>query len=64
MNTAELLHQEIDKLSADKSQEVLDFVLFLKTRTENQQWQDLKNAQQQPLSNIWDNSEDEVWNDV
>jgi hypothetical protein len=31
---------------------------------ENNEWQDLKNAQAKSLSNIWDNEEDEVWNNV
>jgi len=64
MNTAELIQQEIKTLPTEKTQEVLDFILFLKARTEHQQWQDLMKAQQQPLSTIWDNAEDEVWNDV
>ncbi|MBT4836512.1 MAG: DUF2281 domain-containing protein [Methylococcales bacterium] len=64
MNTAELIHKEIDELPAEKAQEVLDFILFLKTRSENQQWRDLIEAQQQSLSSVWDNAEDEVWNDV
>ena len=64
MNTAELIHKEIDELPAEKAQEVLHFILFLKTRSENQQWRDLIEAQQQSLSSVWDNAEDEVWNDV
>jgi hypothetical protein len=64
MNTVELIQNEIKSLPEFKAQEVLDFIVFLKTRNENNEWQDLKNAQEKSLSNIWDNEEDEVWNNV
>lgn len=64
MNAIELIHQEIRSLPSDKTQEVLDFILFIKSRPENKQWQNLMAAQQQPLSHVWDNVEDEVWNEL
>ena len=64
MTITEIIHQEIDNLPADKSQEVLDFILFLKAKSEKQKWQDLVNAQQSSLNSIWDNTEDEVWNEL
>ena len=64
MNTIELIQNEIKSLPDFKAQEVLDFIVFLKTRNENNEWQDMKNAQEQSLSNIWDNEEDKVWDNV
>ena len=64
MNTVELIQNEVRTLPDFKAQEVLDFIIFLKTRNENNEWQDMKMAQGQALSNIWDNEEDEVWDNV
>ncbi len=64
MNAIELIKQEIKTLPVDKAQKVLDFILFLKSRAENNQWQNLMMAQQHSLSTIWDNAEDEVWNEL
>ena len=64
MNTVEQIQDEVKTLPAFKAQEVLDFILFLKARNENDEWQDLMKAQEQSLSEIWNNEEDEVWNNV
>ncbi len=64
VNTIKLIQNEIKTLPAFKAQEVLDFIIFLKSRNEMDEWQDMMNAQVQPLSDIWDNEEDEVWNHV
>jgi hypothetical protein len=64
VNTIELIKNEVKTLPDFKAREVLDFIIFLKTRTEANEWQDLKEAQNRSLSKIWDNDEDEVWNNV
>jgi len=64
VNTIKLIQNEIKTLPAFKAQEVLDFIIFLKSRNEMDEWQDMMNAQVQPVSDIWDNEEDEVWNHV
>ncbi len=64
MNTIKQIQNEVKTLPAFKAQEVLDFILFLKARNENDEWQDLMKAQEQSLSEIWNNEEDEVWNNV
>ena len=64
MNIAKLLHHEIDKLPENKIQEVLDFLLFIKNRNEHYQWQDLLAAQEKSLYPVWDNTDDEIWNDL
>ena len=64
LNTIKLIQNEIKTLPAFKAQEVLDFIIFLKSRNQMDEWHDMMNAQVQPLSDIWDNEEDEVWNHV
>jgi len=61
MNTTELIQNEIKTLPDIKAQEVLDFIVFLKTRNE---WEDMIKAQENSLSDIWNNKEDEIWNNV
>lgn len=50
MNTAKLIQDEVKTLPDFKVQEVLDFILFLKTRNEDNELQDIVTAQEQPLS--------------
>jgi hypothetical protein len=48
-------------------QEVLDFAAFLAQRVQasaQQEWHDLQAAQTTALHDVWDNPEDEVWNDA
>lgn len=48
-------------------QEVLDFAAFLAQRAQSaspQGWDDLQNAQISALREVWDNPQDEVWNDA
>jgi len=64
MNTVELIQNEVKTLPDFRAQEVLDFIVFLKTRSENNEWQDIMKAQELSLSTIWDNDEDKVWDNV
>jgi hypothetical protein len=50
----------------DSSWEILDFIGYLKVRhhVPDQLVEDLKNAQEPVMYRLWDNSEDEVWNDL
>ena len=45
-------------------QEVLDFATFISQRLDSTAWHDLQNAQISALTDVWDNPEDEVWNDA
>lgn len=57
----------VQQLPAALQQEVLDFAAFLAQRvqaSEQQEWHDLQTAQTTALHDVWDNSEDEVWNDA
>ena len=64
MNTAKLIQDEVKTLPDFKVQEVLDFIRFLKTRNENHEWHNMMEAQQESLSDVWDNDEDQVWDNV
>ncbi len=57
----------VQQLPAALQQEVLDFAAFLAQRTQPsaaQEWHDLQDAQITTLHDVWDNPEDEVWNDA
>ncbi|MBA3612800.1 MAG: hypothetical protein H0W49_07765 [Nitrospirales bacterium] len=66
MSTAEQIMREIEKLPESLAQEVLDFIGYieLKHGLKDRVAEELKPAQTSAMSHVWDNSEDEVWNDV
>jgi len=64
MSIAEQIYEQVKALPEPLVREVLDFVSFLRERQERKEWGDLMNAQSASLAAIWDNREDEVWNDV
>ena len=64
MSVAEQLYDAVKELPEPLAQEALDFVLFLRARAESAALRDLMNAQQVAMGNIWDNAEDQVWDNV
>jgi hypothetical protein len=64
MSLSELAFEQIKTLPDELAREVLDFVGFLKARQERAEWQDLVQAQSSAMKAVWDNPEDEVWNDL
>lgn len=64
MTTADKLIGEIQQLPEPLQQEVLDFTQFLKERLARAEANNLMQAQQRSMETLWDNTEDEVWNDV
>jgi hypothetical protein len=57
----------VQQLPTPLQQEVLDFADFLAQRAQlsaAQEWHDLQAAQTTALHDVWDNPEDEVWNDA
>ena len=64
MGLAELVQEQIKVLPERQVKEVLDFIGYLKSRHEQNQWNDLMQAQEKSLENVWDNADDEVWNHV
>ncbi|MDD5037274.1 MAG: DUF2281 domain-containing protein [Methylococcaceae bacterium] len=63
MGLAEMAYEHMKTLPDEQAREVLDFIGFLKEKQERLGILDLMNAQESALKHIWDNPEDEVWNE-
>ena len=64
MTVVELAMEQIQTLPEEDIREVIDFIGYLKQKEDRAQWLDLMRAQQSALHGVWDNAEDEVWNDL
>ncbi len=64
MSIADLVYEQVKTLPEALAREVLDFVGCLRERGERAEWRDLTDAQSASLKAVWDNAEDEVWNNV
>jgi hypothetical protein len=64
MTIADVVYEQVKALPETLAREVLDFVGYLRERQERADWRDLMNAQAASLAPVWDNAEDEVWNDA
>jgi hypothetical protein len=64
MTIAELVYEQVKTLPDQLAREVLDFVGYLRDRPDRQEWRDLAEAQSGSLAPVWNNAEDEVWNNV
>ncbi len=64
MNITEDVVNEIKQLPEPLQREVLNFALFLKQKANRAELDNLMHAQHASMDNIWDNEEDEAWNDV
>jgi hypothetical protein len=64
MSLADLVYEQVRTLPDSLAREVLDFVAFLRERAERADWRDLTAAQSGSLTELWDNSEDKVWDDA
>ena len=64
MSIADLVYEQVKTLPDQLAREVLDFVGYLRERGDRSEWRDLVNAQSTSLAPVWDNAEDEIWNDV
>lgn len=56
--------ETVSQLPDDQAREVLDFATFVSQRIRLSDWHDLQNAQLTALTELWDNGEDEVWNEA
>ncbi|KUK09987.1 MAG: hypothetical protein XD50_1731 [Clostridia bacterium 41_269] len=65
MNTSKsILLKLIDDIPENQIQEVIDFVLFLKNKQNNQVFKDLLSASESSID-FWNNDiDDDVWNNV
>jgi hypothetical protein len=64
MSIAELVYEQVKALPEPLAREVLDFVAFLRERGERDEWRDLMNAQASSLAPVWDNAQDNIWDNV
>lgn len=64
MTLAQIAYEQFQTLPDDQAQEVLDFIGFLKSKQDRAEWLDLMSAQAESMKTVWDNPEDEVWNDL
>ncbi len=66
MNVAEIICREANRLPERLAHEVLDFINYLnfKHARGDSSIDYLRTAQKPVMDQIWDNSEDDVWNDL
>ena len=61
---AQQILEAVNQLPDEQCREVLDFADFVARRNRIGEWHDLQNAQLSALTELWDNNEDEVWNEA
>ena len=64
MTIAELIFEQVKRLPEQAAREVLDFVGYIRERGDRMEWRDLMDAQSASLAPVWDNSEDQVWDNA
>ena len=66
MKTSDRICQEAHGLPEHLAREVLDFIGYLKSRESRAEShiENLKQAQTEVMEGIWNNAEDEVWDEV
>lgn len=64
MSIADMVYEQVKTLPEPLAREVLDFVAFLRERRDNTEWRDLMDAQAGSLVPVWDNAEDQVWDNA
>jgi hypothetical protein len=61
---ADIVYEQVKALPEPLAREVLDFVGYLRERQDRADWRDLMSAQAGSLAPVWDNVEDEVWDNA
>lgn len=64
MALADKIYEAVKPLPEALAREVLDFVEFLRARREQSSYDNLTAAQTMSMRGVWDNPDDEIWNDV
>jgi hypothetical protein len=64
MTIAELIYEQVRALPDSLAREVLDFIGYLREHRDREGWRDLRDAQANELTHIWDHADDRVWDDV
>ncbi|HJX18306.1 MAG TPA: hypothetical protein VJ437_08945 [Acidiferrobacterales bacterium] len=66
MSTAEKIYLEVRRLPESLAQEVLEYVGYLEAKygLRDLQSDALKAAQEPVMRHVWDNPEDDIWNEL
>ena len=64
MALADKIYEAVKPLPDALAREVLDFVEFLRNRREYESHDNLAAAQTLSMNGVWDNQDDETWDDV
>lgn len=64
MTIADQIYEQVKSLPDPLVREVLDFVRSLREKQKRSEWRDLQQAQTSALIAVWDNPEDDIWNDA
>lgn len=65
MSVAEQIYEIAKPLPEPLALEALHFIEYLSSKhTEHAEMSDLTRAQEVVMKHVWDNQDDEVWNDV
>ena len=64
MALADKIYEAVKPLPEAMAREVLDFIEFLRTRREQESYDNLAAAQTTSMRAVWDNSDDEIWNNA
>ena len=64
--TAQKIYEKALKLPEPLAKEILDFIGYIEMKhgLEDKWTDELKNAQEPVMNQIWSNTEDDVWNDL
>jgi hypothetical protein len=64
MALADKIYEAVKPLPEAVAREVLDFIEFLRARRGHEAYDDLAAAQTSSMAGVWDNPDDEAWNDA
>ncbi len=64
MSIAEEVINQINSMPVNLQKEVLNFAHYLKQKAEQEETDNLMYAQHSSMEHIWDNQDDEVWDNV
>jgi hypothetical protein len=67
MKVTDKIYKEASQLPEELAREVLDFIGYIQAKhglLTIHQIEQLKKAQEPAMYHVWDNTEDEVWNDL
>jgi hypothetical protein len=64
MQARELLYERVKTLPEPLALEVLNYIAYLQDKETRGEISHLIKLQEQSMNTIWDNPEDDVWNDL